>query len=611
MYDGRIKHELPFQGLTDYDVEDEYIPTKRKILTLSDNPKFEEFLKTNQFDSLFNPSDLNCCKYYDEDEFNDLNRQGDGFLNVFSLNIRSLPKHGGELACYLNILKMQFDIIVMTEIGAKNINLMENLLENYTLYYITPKSNRCGGVGIYIRNKLQNVAIINDLSIVLSCTCQRCEIESLFIECMFHGIKYVIGGVYRHPNGNVSHFIQGLENTLNKIETKCRSVILGDMNIDIIKFSDDRDTLQYVTTMMSHKYLPYITMPTRLTPYSATCIDHIFMKIPDPILSPDIMYGILFCDISDHLPNFVSISHGHLNTSRENRPMTRIFSERNCANFVRKMETENWERLYHNDLQDWYSGFIGVIIRNYESTFPLVKVSKARWSDKPWLTKSLKISIKTKNKLYRRSTMNPGPEIVNRYRRYKNLLRICLKTAEIQYYNKLFENNKNSTFNLWKNLGTVINPKKCRKTTIIDKLFVNGKFVTDKQLISDGINNFFCNIGNSLQSAMIDKGDAYTKYLPPRLAQSFYLTPVDEEEIKREIKNMNPKKSPGHDSIGAKIIQLCPDIFAENLCKIYNRSIENECYPEALKAQSRLMGYQWCDISCEIQIIKIKIFYAS
>ena len=29
--------------------------------------------------------------------------------------------------------------------------------------------------------------------------------------------------------------------------------MLGDMNIDIIKFLDDRDTLQYVTTMMSHK----------------------------------------------------------------------------------------------------------------------------------------------------------------------------------------------------------------------------------------------------------------------------------------------------------------------------------------------------------------------
>ena len=69
--------------------------------------------------------------------------------------------------------------------------------------------------------------------------------------------------------------------------------MLGDMNVDIIKFSDDRDTLQYVTTMMSHKHLPYITMPTRLTPYSATCIDHIFMKIPDPILSPDNVWNII------------------------------------------------------------------------------------------------------------------------------------------------------------------------------------------------------------------------------------------------------------------------------------------------------------------------------
>ena len=84
---------------------------------------------------------------------------------------------------------------------------------------------------------------------------------------------------------------------------------------------------------------------------------------------------------------------------------------------------------------------------------------------------------------------------MNRYRCYKNLLRICLKTATIQHYRKLFVNNKNPTFNLWKNLGTVINPKKCRKLTVIDKLSVNGKFVMDKQLISDGINIFSVILG--------------------------------------------------------------------------------------------------------------------
>ena len=44
------------------------------------------------------------------------------------------------------------------------------------------------------------------------------------------------------------------------------------------------------------------------------------------------------------------------------------------------------------------------------------------------------------------------------------------------------------------------------------------------------------NIVNSLQSEMIDKEYYYTKYSPSRLAQSFYLTPVYEEEIKQEIK---------------------------------------------------------------------------
>ena len=38
--------------------------------------------------------------------------------------------------------------------------------------------------------------------------------------------------------------------------------------------------------------------------------------------------------------------------------------------------------------------------------------------------------------------------------------------------------------------------------------------------------------------------------------------------------------------------QLCPDIFAENLCKIYNRSIETKCYPEALKLAKVIALYK-------------------
>ena len=42
-------------------------------------------------------------------------------------------------------------------------------------------------------------------------------------------------------------------------------------------------------------------------------------------------------------------------------------------------------------------------------------------------------------------------------------------------------------------------------------------------------------------------------------------------------------KAPGHDSIGTKMIHLCPDIFAENLSKVFNNAILQGVYPDAMK----------------------------
>ena len=53
-----------------------------------------------------------------------------------------------------------------------------------------------------------------------------------------------------------------------------------------------------------------------------------------------------------------------------------------------------------------------------------------------------------------------------------------------------------STFNLWKSLGPVINPKKVRKQTVINKLLLDGKAVTDNGDIVEIMNQYFCEIGS-------------------------------------------------------------------------------------------------------------------
>ena len=159
------------------------------------------------------------------------------------MNIRSLPKHGGELVCFFNLMTTKFDVVVLTEIGAKNITLGENLLPGYKFYYIIPDKNKWGGVEIYMRDTIDNITPIEDVSMSWACGCTRCEVESLSLQFVFRGVRYTVCGIYRHPNGNVNHFTEKLVRILAKLSNDNRVLITGDLNIDLIKFADDESTL--------------------------------------------------------------------------------------------------------------------------------------------------------------------------------------------------------------------------------------------------------------------------------------------------------------------------------------------------------------------------------
>ena len=60
---------MPFYSLTDFNVENEFISTKRKFENLMNNEKFENFLNDNKYEQILNPSNVTPCEYFDEEEF--------------------------------------------------------------------------------------------------------------------------------------------------------------------------------------------------------------------------------------------------------------------------------------------------------------------------------------------------------------------------------------------------------------------------------------------------------------------------------------------------------------------------------------------------------------
>ena len=101
-------------------------------------------------------------------------------------------------------------------------------------------------------------------------------------------------------------------------------------------------------------------------------------------------------------------------------------------------------KLEWNLLGDYYTKFITVVLRIFQQSFPVVRVSRKRWRDKPWVTKALKTSIRRKNNLYKASLTHHDNQKNETYKTYKNILRKCLKEAEVKYYEELFDNHKNS-----------------------------------------------------------------------------------------------------------------------------------------------------------------------
>ena len=148
---------MPFYSLSDYNIENEFLITKRKFENLLDNKQFEMFLKENKYEQSFNPTCVTPRQYFDEDELINKNRTGGQLVNIFSWSIRSMPKHGGEFLHFLKSLETKFEVIVLTEIGAKNISVVENLIPDYKFNYVLTTKNKCGGVGIYISDLLTNV----------------------------------------------------------------------------------------------------------------------------------------------------------------------------------------------------------------------------------------------------------------------------------------------------------------------------------------------------------------------------------------------------------------------------------------------------------------------
>ena len=78
-------------------------------------------------------------------------------------------------------------------------------------------------------------------------------------------------------------------------------ILTGNFNLNLLKHAKSPGVSKFLENLLSHNFMPQITLPTRITEKTATLIDNILIN--NNVLS--CISGNITTSISDHLPQFI------------------------------------------------------------------------------------------------------------------------------------------------------------------------------------------------------------------------------------------------------------------------------------------------------------------
>ena len=539
-------------------------------------------------------NDPNFCDYYEVEDFLNAKFDNNSNFSVFHLNIASLQFHFEELKILLQMLDYQFDCIMITETKLqKDINNKINIdIPNYH-YFHTPTEASKGGSLIYISNKLISKPR-KDLEIY-----QSRDVESTFSEIVIpNGKNIIVGCVYKHHTIDPKDFENLLIPTLQKANKEKKPVLLaGDFNIDLLKLNKDPFTNEYFDQLTNINFMPLITLPTRVTTSSKTLIDNILFNQ----FSYGIKSGNLNVSISDHSPQFAIIPFQNKKSKTKNKDVfVRNFRNVNENNVTNNFQSINWnfyanqegENLETNVNQD-LKKFLDESNKAINSLFPYRKLSNKEVKSKhnPWITNETLKEIKLRDKLYSRhkkaTDFNRKEDLELQLRNQKTKVKNLLRSSKKLYFSKYFLENSSNAKKLWEGVNLILASKtkpigsiNCLEVNVENKM-VN---ITNPKQISNIANKYYTNIaGDILKKRKFNGNKHFKQYLKNPNPHKLIINPTEPKEIENIIKEFDPSKSVGPNSLPPKILKLISPLISKPLSDIFNKSFKTGIFPDLLK----------------------------
>ena len=520
-------------------------------------------------------------------------------FTTLSINTDSFLSKIDEIKILLKILEnhnIQFDCICIQESHLDDSYSATSQIIHLDGYACIPQGKYCGqkgGLITFFKSKYKGTK----LDIV-----PRSNMwEGLVVDIVDENsdLHVIVGNIYKPPrnnnnNGNIEHFMEGIFPILQYLDRTNVDVVLpGDYNINLLKINERAKFAEFFYYMLSHSFYPKITLPTRIGTQSSTIVDNIYCKLSENSLNSEA--GIIFTNISDHFPCFLSIKCKNKTKDRapkfvKQRVNTPYAQEafkselleadiyHTLNNDINVDPTENYRRMMEKVTE----------LKNKHLPYRKVKFNKHKHKDNKWITYGLIRSIKYRDNLNLELKKLPSDTEDYAIKKqnlkvFNSILKRSIREAKVSYYEHIFEKYKNDMKNTWKNISSLLS-KSNKNTNSIKTIKVNGKDSQDKTKIANAFNDFFVNVGPKL-AASIDTSNKrpFNSYLTKRILTSFNFSLMDIDSTSKVINSLKTKTSTGHDGISVKMLKFLAPALISSLTLIINQSLITGVFPDLLK----------------------------
>ena len=435
-------------------------------------------------------------------------------------------------------------------------------ISNYNFFRKDAKRTGQTGMGIYVHNE------------ILKFITRRPDLEPENVECMWLQFKrsekdspLLVGFVYRNPASQYSwydDFVAMMDLVTTK-HSKANYILLGDFNIDLLKPHSSWDS-----TLSLHGLKQLVTKPTRVTPNSATLLDHIYTNNDTKVTN----VRLSDISISDHNPVACTWLCKSIKSAKTSHTtiIYRCFKSFDNNRFLADLSTTDFSPVYNYDnpndaLTVWYNTFLPVLDKHA----PIRKKRVKQQTLPGWMNRDIIEAMKVRDK-YRKEKQ------FTEYKKQRNLVSAMVQKAKHNYFEKLISNDSN-TAQLWRAMNNIT--KKSRRS--------NSEQVT---ISPDEFNTHFLSIADSVLNSHVKPApnskpdhsllEQFCKErLPP--SDSCKIPNIAIHEVGRYIEDLKNKKTMGPDNLNTFIVKLSLPYIVESLTFIYNRCIKTNTFPDAWK----------------------------